>query len=67
VISVYLEYIPEIPTDIITTYLAPTQNIKIAWSLPTDNGSPITQYKIFIKEIGTTTFTQESSDCDGTS
>jgi hypothetical protein len=41
-------------------------SIKVSWTLPTDNGSPITSYKVFIKEISTDVYTQESVDCDGT-
>jgi hypothetical protein len=33
--------------------------------LATDNGSPVTQYKVFVKEIDTGSFTLESVDCDG--
>lgn len=38
------------------------------WSLPTDNGSPITAYYVFIQEVSEseTTFTLENTDCDGT-
>lgn len=38
----------------------------VTWNLPTENGSPITEYKVFIKEIVSGTFTQESVDCVGT-
>ena len=37
----------------------------IDWTDPVDNGSPITGYKIYIKEHGSTTYTQESVECDG--
>jgi hypothetical protein len=40
--------------------------VKVAWTLPTDNGSPITEYKLFIKEIGSNSYTYRSSVCDGT-
>ena len=34
--------------------------------MSTTNGSPITAYKVLIRESGSTTYTQESVDCDGT-
>lgn len=54
---------PEVPTNILTEIDGTT--MKVSWSLPTDNGSPITIYKVYILEIGTTTYTQESVDCVG--
>jgi hypothetical protein len=39
--------------------------MKVSWTLPTDNGSPITSYRVFILEIGTTIFTEEIVDCIG--
>lgn len=36
------------------------------WTLPSDNGSPITAFKVYIKEIDTGSYTLESSDCVGT-
>jgi hypothetical protein len=54
-------YIPEIPTDITTDIL--NSQMKVSWTLPSANGSPITAYKVFILEIGTTTFTLEDNDC----
>jgi hypothetical protein len=58
-------YIPEVPTSV-TTEIDGSQ-VKVLWTLPSDNGSPITAYKVYIQEVGTTTYTQESTDCDGTS
>lgn len=40
--------------------------MKVVWTLPSANGSPITQFKVFVNEIGTTTYTLESIDCVGT-
>lgn len=40
--------------------------VTVSWNLATDNGSPITAYQVFIRESGSTTFTLESSECDGT-
>jgi hypothetical protein len=40
-------------------------SVKVSWSLPSDNGSPITAYKIYLKEKVSESYTQESVDCDG--
>lgn len=47
------------------TTIIDSSNVKVTWSLSTDNGSPITEFKVFVLEIGTTTYTQESTDCVG--
>jgi hypothetical protein len=39
----------------------------IEWSEPVDHGSPITGYKIYIIEHDSVVFTQEATECDGTS
>lgn len=56
---------PAVPTSVVTTIDGTT--VKVAWSLSTTNGSAITAYKVYIKQNGSTTYTQESVDCDGTS
>lgn len=56
--------LPEIPESVITAIEG--DQVKISWTLPLDNGSPITQYKVFIKEIDSGVFTLESTDCVGT-
>jgi hypothetical protein len=63
-LSLLAAHIPVIPTSV-TTEIDGTQ-VKVTWSLPSDNGSPITAYKVFVREIGTTTYTLENNDCDGT-
>ena len=35
--------------------------------MPITNGSPITAYKIYIRQTDQTTYTQESVECDGAS
>jgi hypothetical protein len=40
--------------------------VKVSWSLSTNNGTPITQYKVYLKENDSDTYTQESVDCVGT-
>jgi hypothetical protein len=49
---------PEVPISV-TTEMAGNQ-VKVAWQLPSDNGSPITEYKLFIKEIGSNSYTYRS-------
>lgn len=46
---------PPVPSSVTTT--VDTSTIKVEWSLSTTNGSPITAYKVYIKESGTTTYT----------
>lgn len=55
--------IPAIPTSILTEIDG--SQVKVSWTLPSDNGSPIIAYKVFVKEIGSPIYTQESADCDG--
>jgi len=57
------------PSSVPATMAAPTTSIdntyvKITWVLPADNGSPITQVKVVIKESGGT-YTEEPISCDG--
>jgi len=54
-ISLLAAHIPEIPTTVLTTIEG--QQVKVSWTLPSDNGSPITAYKVYIKEIGSPIFT----------
>lgn len=39
-------YIPQVPTGIVTTI--ESEQVKVAWTLPSDNGSPITNYKVYL-------------------
>lgn len=60
-ITLLAAYIPEIPITVTTKIILDT--VKVAWVLPSDNGSPITEFKIFVQDIGTDIFIQESTDC----
>jgi hypothetical protein len=40
--------------------------VTVSWSEPVSNGSQITAYRIYVKEHGTTTFTEEIVECVGT-
>lgn len=63
-ITLLCAFISATPASV-TTVMEGIQ-VKVSWNLPTDNGSPLTSYKVYIKEIGTDVYTEESSDCDGT-
>jgi hypothetical protein len=39
--------------------------VTFTWTLPSDGGSPITSYRIWIREEDETAFTQELTDCNG--
>jgi hypothetical protein len=64
VLSLLCAFIPEVPINIVTSIEG--NSLKVAWNLPSDNGSPITNFKVFIKEIDSGLFTLENADCDGT-
>jgi hypothetical protein len=51
VLTLLCAYISEIPISLVASFEG--DNLKIEWTLPSDNGSPITEYKVFVKEIGT--------------
>ena len=57
--------IPATPTNVVASIEGPIVNIY--WTLSSTNGSPITEYKVFVKESGSSTYTQESVDCNGKS
>jgi hypothetical protein len=63
-LSLLAAYIPPEPT-IVRTTLADSV-ITVNWNLATNNGSPITAYKVYIREHGTTVYSLEATDCVGT-
>lgn len=63
--SILCATIPEVPTDITTSINETRDVVTVSWVLPTANGSPITTFKVFIKEMNTDVYTQESVDCVG--
>jgi len=64
-LSLLCAHIPTVPAGVATSIVGST--VKVEWTLSSTNGSPITAYKIYVKQSGSSTYTQESSDCDGTS
>lgn len=53
---------PSAPTTAVNGY-----NVDITWSAPFDGSTQITAYTITIRQLDGTTFTQELTNCDGTS
>ena len=57
---------PSTPLPVTTSYTQTDTHVKIAWSAPSDNNSPITSYTIKIRNnAGTNSYT--SASCDGSS
>lgn len=65
VLTILSAYIPMPPTVVTTANY--NDHIIVDWNDPDFNGSPITSYSIYVREHATTTFVQESVDCDGNS
>jgi hypothetical protein len=39
-------------------------NVKISWTAPSSNGSPITGYMVYIQQSDLATFSVDSTNCD---
>ena len=55
--------IPDKPDPPVTSASATT--VMISWSEPSDNGSPITAFSVYIRKADLTTFAIDSINCDG--
>jgi hypothetical protein len=64
VITMLCAFIADPPVIVLT--VNGYDSVLILWSEPITNGSPITAYRIYIRESDLTTFTEETVDCDGT-
>jgi hypothetical protein len=64
VITMLCAFIPD-PPEIVFTANA-NNLVLIIWSEPITNGSPITAYRIYVQDHGSTTFTEETVECVGT-
>jgi hypothetical protein len=64
VITMLCAFIAEPPVTVTTANV--NELVTITWSEPVSNGSPITAYRIYVQEQGSTTFTEETVDCVGT-
>ena len=65
-LSLLAAYIPDAPIDVETILDSVNERVYISWFLDSDNGSPVTQYKVYIKKSGEDTYIEESGDCVGT-
>jgi hypothetical protein len=63
VVTLLCAFVPDSPTTVATANA--NDKVSITWSNPTTNGSPITAYKIFVQPKGSSTFTEETSECVG--
>ena len=63
-ISLLCAFVPEPPSTVITANT--NEDVTIAWSEPVANGSPITAYKVSVRNKAGA-FTQETVECDGSS
>jgi hypothetical protein len=57
-------FIPDPPLTVTTTNL--NDVVVFDWIEPVTNGSPITAYRVYIRESDGTTFTEETVQCVGT-
>jgi hypothetical protein len=64
VIILLCAFIAEPPVTVTTANV--NELVTISWSEPVSNGSPITSYRIYVQEHGSTTFTEETFECVGT-
>jgi hypothetical protein len=53
---------PEVPS---TTFALDGTTVTIDWSAPSDMGSPILGYRVYIRKVDGLTYHQEHSYCDG--
>ena len=56
--------VPDKPNAPTTTF-SNTETVLIDWTAPFDQGSPITGYRIYIRESDEIAFSLELHDCDG--
>jgi hypothetical protein len=63
VVTLLCAFISDAPLTVTTANV--NELVSISWSEPVTNGSPITAYKIFVQEQGST-FTEETVECVGT-
>lgn len=55
--------VPATPDAPVTTVNG--ANVDITWVAPDDNGSPITAYRIMIQHADGVTYSEDTTDCDG--
>jgi hypothetical protein len=62
-VTLLCAFIADAPLTVTTANV--NELVSITWSEPLSNGSPITDYRIYVQEHGSTTFTEESVECVG--
>jgi hypothetical protein len=61
VITLLCAYVPEPPLTMTTTNS--NELVTIDWIAPVTNGSPVTAYKVYVRQNDDVTFTEENVDC----
>jgi hypothetical protein len=64
VLTLLCAFIADPPVTVTT--VNSNELVTISWSEPVSNGSPITAYRIYVQQHGSTTFGEETVDCVGT-
>jgi hypothetical protein len=64
VLTLFCAFIADAPLTVTTSNV--NELVSISWSDPVSNGSPISAYRIYVQEHGSTTFTEVSVECVGT-
>jgi hypothetical protein len=64
IVTLLCAFIADAPVTVTTANV--NELVSISWSEPITNGSPITTYRIYVQENGSTTFTEETVECVGT-
>jgi hypothetical protein len=54
--------VPEAP---VTSFDASADTVTVDWIAPNDRGSPIIAYTIYFREVDGTTYTVQTTDCNG--
>lgn len=62
-VSIRAAAVPDTPPTPLTTINA--DNVDITWTAPFNGGSPITAYTISVRQVDTTTFTIDITNCNG--
>jgi len=64
-VSILAAQIPDQPFPAPTTTWIP-DNVIVSWSIPDSGGSPITGYKVYLRQNDNVTYSTDLADCDVT-
>jgi hypothetical protein len=64
-VSILAAQVPDQPFPAPTTTWI-SDNVIVSWSIPDSGGSPITGYKVFLRESDDLTYSADLADCDVT-